>query len=258
MVVALALALPSSASAFSVSGTITAEQAAGGGPLQNICVQADGQEGQPTGVAKSAADGTYTLNSTSFGGGDPLTGGVYLISFHNCSPIFGGTGDWVQQCCTQVELTSGAPNATVNATIQQGGSVTGTVTGGGNPLNNICIQTKPANFEFGPGVQANTAADGTYSLHNLAPGGLKILYSACQGGNWVTQYYSGKADFATADTITVNAGGASTPATVDVTMQPGATIHGTVTDAANPARESTTSASTSTSRSRARTTSPSP
>jgi hypothetical protein len=231
LALALSLALPGVASAFSISGTIT--NANGGAPLENICVQADGQEGQQTGLAKSGPMGTYSMTTTFYGGGDPLAGGTYLVSFHNCSPFLGGTGDWAAYCCDQVTLDVDNPDATVDHAMVEGGYITGTVTGGGNPLNNICVQANPA-VGFGLSVQANTAADGTYTLHNLAPGDMKIFFSACHGENWVTEYYDSKPDFASADPVTVNAGGASTPATVDVTMQEGATIQGTVTDAANP------------------------
>src|SRR3954453_6228686 len=146
----MAFRCPSAASAFSISGTVTAEAAAGGGSLENICVQADGQDVSVTGLAKTGASGTYSMTGTSFGGGDPLPAGSYIVTFHNCSPFLGGTGDWVTQCFNNsalVTLTADSPDATANAVMQQGGSLTGTVTGGGNPLNNICLQTKPADFQ---------------------------------------------------------------------------------------------------------------
>ena len=103
------------------------------------------------------------------------------------------------------------------------GSISGLVVdGGGTPLAGICV-----NIENGPGTQ--TDGNGEYSIPDLAAGSYWLQFIDCQPSPaYVTQWYAGQTDRSSATAVDV-LDDLDTPL-ADVTMQPGVSVTGTVTD----------------------------
>src|SRR4051812_25097649 len=111
------------------------------------------------------------------------------------------------------------------------GSINGTVTGnGGTLLENICVTATPAAGAGGFPSFDHTAADGTYSVTNLADGQYKVSFKECNNPPpaYAQTWYHDKADQASADSVPVSNGAATNG--VDQQLIPGATISGHVTD----------------------------
>jgi IPT/TIG domain len=121
-------------------------------------------------------------------------------------------------------------------------TITGTVTDGTNPLQNISVVALNQFNQFGQpeGAPGCTAGDGTYHIDNLNSGPYVIRFdnngegcgfaTNAAAGGWVTQFYQGQSQFN-------NASPQSAPNTnINATMAPGAAISGTVfrADTGNP------------------------
>ena len=113
-----------------------------------------------------------------------------------------------------------------------GGTISGNVTKpGGIPLEGATVTALRADGS-GAASAATTTANGNYSIRSplIPAGNYKIRFDA---PGFVREYYNDAADFAAAQSVTVEAF-TDTP-NVNATLTPQATISGTVTDsAANP------------------------
>jgi hypothetical protein len=212
----------------SISGTVTA---GGGGPLGNVCINVF-QEGTNSFVTSgnSASNGSYTVGA--------LAAGSYDVEF---APNGCGSGDWVSQWwndqasennATAVTVTVGNDTGAVNAALQPGGSISGTVTAaqGGALLGNVCINVFQAgtnNFVTGDNTQSN----GTYTISGLAPGGYDVEFApnGCGSGDWISQWWNDQASENNATAVTVTVG--NDTGAVNAALQPGGSISGTVTAA---------------------------
>ena len=197
-----------------ITGTVTKT---GGKPLPNILVQADSP---PYYNSWTASDGTYSVAVPS---------GTYTVYFSDPSGKYlhgyysKGGFTVAESSATPVTIVSSDATG-INAQMQTGYYITGTVTGtGGTPLPNMQVQTISSDY-WDHGM---TASDGTYSLH-VASGTYKVwLYD--QSGTYLTGYYSSSGftiDQGSATSVPVNSSNVSG---IDVQMQTGHYITGTVT-----------------------------
>ncbi|MFB6611120.1 collagen binding domain-containing protein [Agromyces sp. NPDC056379] len=123
-------------------------------------------------------------------------------------------------------------------------SIAGVVTGeAGAPLEGVRVQLFLCDPDFDPleqrdcwsllwgeGKEGVTAADGTFSIENLAPGTYRAsINPQVQTAQYVYEYWDAAGAFETATDITVTAGEA---ATIEPTLELGATVSGTVVDEA--------------------------
>ncbi|OGD18270.1 MAG: hypothetical protein A2W03_14105 [Candidatus Aminicenantes bacterium RBG_16_63_16] len=126
-----------------------------------------------------------------------------------------------------IAVTSGGTVSGVNAVLVQGGSVSGTVTDSktGALLNGIRVELWTAANQFYQSVTANTS--GFYVFSGVAAGNYKLYFNRLN--RWLTpEWYNDKADFASADTITVTAGQALTGR--DAGLTPVGRVRGRVTN----------------------------
>ena len=206
-----------------MSGTVT--DAATDASLQNIGVTVYDSAGDYLGQTYTAPEGTYFLDSLpagnykvgfSNGGSD----GGYLPQYYNDRASL-GTAD-------TVTLASAASKTGVDAALQSGGQVSGTVVDSSThrPLSNVSVTAYDSSGSFA--AFANTDSTGKYALTGLATGSYRIEFQAFSGG-YVTQYYNGKQTLASADPVSVTVG--HTTSGIDAFLSTGGSITGTVTDA---------------------------
>ena len=218
-----------------IAGTVTN---AAGSPLANVCVSAISTLGNTTtsiGVS-TTANGGYSFSS--------LPTGSYTIQFSDCnnprtliSQYYNGTstGATTSSSATPYAVTAGTNYTGVNATMVTGATISGTVTNAaGNPVANICVNANSTTS----GVGVRTGTNGTYTISALPTGSYTIQFWDCNGVNgFIAQFYNatsaGTTSYFSATPYAVTAGTNYTG--VNATMVVGATISGTVTNAAgNP------------------------
>ena len=209
-----------------VTGTVTA--AVGGADLQGICVNASQTGGSGTGSATTAANGTYTV--------DNLPTGTYTVEFSAGS--CGNTGNYADQwynsessaaAANPVSVTAGSTTSSINAAMEPGATIEGTVTAanGGADLSGICVF---ATISGGTTpVFASTGSNGAYSITGLAAGSYTVEFTAACGnsGSYADQWYNNASSQSSATTVVVGAGATATG--INAAMVLTGSISGTVT-----------------------------
>ena len=231
------LALPAAASAAEpgfISGQVT--NASNGEPLYSIYV-----------CAVPTTPGFSTCTYTDFSGKYKieLEEGEYTVEFQ------GGGGYFTQWYngksslaeADKVKVEESVEKTGINGALtERYGKISGTVTDASNGSGiggiEVCAQ---GNGETPYGNCATTNPDGTYTIVYLGAGSYTVeFYSRykyneslekweLEGPNFVQQYYNGKLHREEADGVSVTEGATTTD--INASMQPGATISGTTTDA---------------------------
>ncbi|MGH7735716.1 MAG: carboxypeptidase regulatory-like domain-containing protein, partial [Gemmatimonadales bacterium] len=172
--------------------------------------------------------------------------GQYDVMFDTTGLCQGGTslnylvqwfdGQAGEETANPVEVFSGVPTVGVNASLQPGGIISGTVTGtGGTPVAGVCVYASLLQDGSRYTMSSSpTAADGTYRDIRLPAGDYLVQFdpTGCASAaetDYLTQWYDGQSSALTADTVPVAAG--ETVGSIDATLVPGGTIAGVVTDA---------------------------
>ena len=211
-----------------ISGTVTDSSSAS---VANICVGVYGaspsNSGTSFGSATTGVDGTYSVEG--------LATGTYTVELTSC-----GAGNFANQwysgaaaqaTATTVTVTAGSTTSAINATMQAGGTISGTVTDAASaPLSGVCVVANTGSG-FGNGSSFDlTAVDGTYSMTGLAPGSYAVGFSTqCSStGNYANQFYPGVATQAAGTPLVIGVGTAATG--INARMQVPASLAGMVTD----------------------------
>jgi hypothetical protein len=214
-----------------LTGTVTS--AATGLPLRGICVSVNDSNFDGT---RTGPNGTFYL--------DQITPGRFSVGF---SGGCGNTGSYAPQWfpgrvhayrAALVTLRGGQVTAGVNAKMQAGSDVAGTVTSanGGAPLRNICIGVAPPGqiglfgFPFIPD-NGQTRKDGSYLVQNLAAGQYQVVFFFCGFSfdpmpGWVTQMYRQRPEAAGGGLLDVPA--AATVSSINARLARGGAISGNV------------------------------
>jgi hypothetical protein len=201
----------------SVSGVVRATNALGT-PLPGICVFANPEFAGPRADAVTRSNGSYRLVG--------MTTGRYAITFSRCR----NNGNYLDQT-RQVRVTTGKAVTGFDAFLQPGATISGTVTDvHGAPVGGVCVMVNSARGGSG----ATTATDGTYSINALPTGSYTVQFTGGCGnsGSYAPQFYNGQTNQAAADPVALTAGQTTTG--INATMQPGATISGTVAAGVHP------------------------
>jgi hypothetical protein len=212
-----------------LSGTVTA--AATGKRLAGICVGDESGD-----FAITASNGTYTI--------DQLPAERTAIEFGGCS----NTGSYAPQyyhaqaipeAASDVVITAGRRTGGISAAMLPGATISGTVTdAAGHPVRAVCafVAAGAAGAGVTPfGGNTVTAANGTYSVANLAPGQYSVAFFAgCEGPSNAAalQWFKGQPDSGTAGLVSAEAG--QPVVGVDAVVSAGGTIKGTVTANGSP------------------------
>ncbi len=189
------------------SGQVVAE---GGGPIQSAQVSIYDSSGQYVGGAYTDAAGNYTTNPGLATGSYRLKFTAYsqLSEYYNHKPSL--------ETATALAVTAPALLSGVNATLANGGKISGRVTNAntGLPLINMAVSASGA----GGSGYGYTDAGGNYTIVGLGSGSYTVKAAPVFDDNLLS----------TPQTVTVTA--PNTLTGVDFTMVPGGTLTGHVTD----------------------------
>jgi hypothetical protein len=202
---ALAAPLPGS-----ISGTVTA--ANGGAPLEGVEVCAyeiGGEEEFTEPCPLTSISGAYTISGLAPGSykvefWPHLEGLNYITQFYNGKSSFA--------TAEAVLVTAGTTVSGVNAQLQEGGRITGTVTDASTHvgIDEIIVCAFEATVEeFGC---AFTGAGGQYTIAGLPSGSYEVVFAPNfeeeeLPGTYITQFYNDEPTFAQADLVSVTAPG---------------------------------------------------
>ena len=214
-----------------ISGTVT--DATSSSPVQNVEVDvytSTSSGSTPADTVCTASDGTYTVSG--------LATGSYYVGFKsgcgasNYAPQF-YNGKSSLAGSDVVSVTAGSTTSSIDAAMQAGGQISGTVTDAtsSSPVQNVEVDVYTSTSSGStPADTVCTASDGTYTVSGLATGSYYVGFkSGCGASNYAPQFYNGKSSLAGSDVVSVTAG--STTSSIDAAMQAGGQISGTVTDA---------------------------
>ena len=207
--------------ALGTGGTITGKvtlTSSSGQPLAGICVFANDNSGLVNSAAATGPAGHYQLIG--------LSTGTYQLEF---LPGCDNDGNYVTAFAT-AHATAGKVTSGVNAVLQVGGVISGTVTDThGRPVPGICIDLQGSG-DFTANLPDSTADNGSYLINQLSAGTYQIGFSGGCGnsGSYAPNWYNNQSDQSLATPITLAVAGTFT---ANAQLQPGATITGKVTNA---------------------------
>ena len=198
----------------SISGTVTLTTSSGS-PLKGICVYASNASGSSAGQTNTNSHGGYRIIG--------LIGSEYQLQFF---PGCANNGNYAPATLT-TRTTAGQQTSNVNAVLQVGAEISGTIKNtGGNLLSGICIEVVGSNTVADYGGFDN---DGSYLINQLSAGSYQLgFYGGCgNSGSYAPNWYSGQPSENTAASIDLTT---AETFSYDVVMLPGATITGKVTN----------------------------
>ncbi len=231
--------VPQTAANGSITGKVTAAASTGAIEGIEVCAYPDSEEAQEVeelmGVcAKTDAAGEYTVPG--------LATGEYVVQFFapeqstlNYLAQYYNDQHYYFEADT-VDVTDGAPTSGIDASLSEGGAVTGKVTSAASKeaLEGIEV-CADATTEGGEGRCVKTGASGEYTLAGLPSGQYEINFGVPLKStlNYLGQYYNDKSSYEEASKVTV-ATGSTTPG-IDAALLIGGQITGTVTSAGSSA-----------------------
>lgn len=185
-----------------------------GNPISGVSVYVDPVDDQGnwdysrnSGYGWTDANGSYTASG--------LAPGNYKVQFRDwsgnyISEYYSDKPDWDSADIISVATSQVVSN--INAELQQAGQVSGQVTDtNGNPISGAWVDVQPVdplgNWDNSRYARSSsTNADGTYNVTGLSSGNYKVQFYSPWGGNYLTQYYNNKADWSSANIISLAAG----------------------------------------------------
>lgn len=208
----------------SIGGTVI--DAASEAPIQGLMVRADPFEGEGvSGCASTDENGEYLIGG--------LPAGEYRVEFSNY--VCQGEGECLQSYylhqwfderqrwdqADPVNVQPGQTTADTDAALEEGRAISGTVTDAlGAPIQESTVCAYPLGAsEEEPAECTETGELGHYMLV-VPAGAYKVAFYYT---DWPPRYYNGKADFGTADPVTVTLG--ATHGGIDAVLRPAAPVN---------------------------------
>jgi len=218
-----------------VSGSISGTVTGGGEPLPDVWVNLYDSDGYWVTNALSSAEGTYTL--------DGFSPGDYRVGFDPNGYNFDHDTMFIEQYwdnaptlddATPISVSVGVDVPGIDADLVSAGSVSGTVTGGGNPLANVWVSARQGYWVI---ANAQTDAGGNYTITWLPPGDYEIefdpgQYNYSHDTSYLLEYYD-NAHYGEART-TVGVDADTTTPDINANLETAGTISGTVTGDGGP------------------------
>ncbi|MCI4658250.1 carboxypeptidase regulatory-like domain-containing protein [Cryobacterium zhongshanensis] len=207
-----------------ISGTLTRNDGGTATPLARTSVTAYSSDYQFVATVSTDSTGHYALAG--------LRAGSYKLHFDGYSSA--SLSEWYKDAtdfasATAVVVGDAAIVSGIDASLDKGGSISGTVTKnvGGivSPAADVNVMVSTATTGFGNST--TTDASGHYSISTLPAGSYSVKFTGPSASDLVTQYYDNAADQTTSTPVPV--GVAASVSGIDAVMKTGATISGTVT-----------------------------
>lgn len=210
-----------------VWGWVLPESGSGGVPGIDLSLVSATDGSDYLGWAMSDDRGGYVF--------PPVPGGDYKIEVRPWASIY--VGQWYDRrddfnAADTVTLPADG-NARADISLAEGGRFTGRVVGAdsGEGLPGVWIEVLDPDDRWAwprPG-QGYSGPDGYFSIGGLPAGRFKVSFEEWERG-YLSAYYDGKPDFESADLVTADLAAVTDLGVVALT--PGASVSGTVTDAA--------------------------
>lgn len=182
LVAVLGLAVPAMAEAAptgSISGTVTAK--VGGLRLQGVevCAYPTVGGGEEEFCKTTDAEGEYEIPEVPDGG--------YEVEF------WGRPVGYVSKTYpSQVDVVNGEPTTGIDAELEKGGSIKGTVTAAATGLPVSGVEACAFTADESEGGCGATGFTGAYAIEGLAPGRYEVFFSTAETeSELVSQFYSG-------------------------------------------------------------------
>ncbi len=185
-----------------ITGEVTSEASGQGIEVINVVVYEAGVEGKKAAEAQTHGGGDYTVAG--------LRPGEYVVKFYSGVPGANGKnyaeqfypGQSSRAEAQPVKVTEGETKSEVNARLQSGGQVSGTVTNAqAEPVEGVAVVVYDS--EGSEEQSSYTDSNGEYTVSGLASGEDKVGFI---GARYVTQYYKNASLLADASPVTVKAG----------------------------------------------------
>ncbi|MCP4214521.1 MAG: choice-of-anchor D domain-containing protein [bacterium] len=195
-----------------ITGTVT--DAASGPGLENVWVEIVDLNNQWVYTANTNSDGSYSAC---------LAPAVYKIRYRPQQVAGYYSFQWWENGtnfdnAAEVTVAQGQTTGGLDVALSAGGAVSGLVTDAatGLPLRdyNVSVNSTDNNW-LG---YAATDINGVYTIKGLPPGNCKIYYWSTTTGNYVSQWYNNKANFESADEVTILAGQVTGDINVDAVL----------------------------------------
>lgn len=160
------------------------------------------------GCATTDSTGAYTISGLNAGGYDVIFGAPLKSNLNYVTQFYEDRSSFTE--ASTVTLTAGMTKENVNAELEPGAEISGTVTEAatGTPLEGILVCAvedvgSPNGSEIA--ACASTAAGGKYTLVGLRGGSYEIVFFG--GEKFATQAYNDKSTPAEAEPVAVSKGG---------------------------------------------------
>ncbi|UCC51074.1 MAG: carboxypeptidase regulatory-like domain-containing protein, partial [Anaerolineaceae bacterium] len=210
-----------------MTGTVTD----GTNPISNISVSAyrhNGNYWEQVGWGSTDASGNYDIGH--------LPSGTYRVGFFDhynhifLSEYYEDAADL--DSATDISVTAGSTTSGIDAVLEEGGHIAGSVTDGSNPLQGIVVEIYHwTGSSYDRLYSTGTDTSGNYDLSGLPTGTFRIRFYDDRGV-YNTEYYDDAPDLDSATDISVTAG--STTSGIDAVLIERGHITGNVSDGTNP------------------------
>lgn len=197
-----------------ITGRVT--DSSTGSPIEQVSISAFDPAAGLSGWGVTDENGDYRIGE--------LGAGSYEVSFDAT-----GLGYAAQSWPGTVPLAVGETVSGVDAALELGGSVSGTViaAGSGLPLANVSVSITVADQEYSSVAYAFTDESGAYQAQGIPAGSYKVRFSTF-GTAYTDQWFNAAESFASATEVAVVGG--QQLAGIDAVMTIGGSITGTLID----------------------------
>ncbi len=191
-------------------------------PVSGVYVEAYCSSTGAWNSASTEPDGTYTINGLPDGDYRVVVfsaeGQNYISEYYN-NKLSNAQADLVS-------INEAAMNVTgINFLLEKGGSISGTVTYSGNPVEDMYVSAYTSSLDGGRG-QAFTDADGRYTLNGMPDGAYYVAVIPDDSQDYIREYYNNSYSYSDADLVVISNAGDVTG--IDFSLEVGGSISGHV------------------------------